>query len=224
MTLLERQRLHAARAGDEDAFASLVAPYRSGLQAHCRRMLGSSHDAEDAVQDALLRAWRSLSRFEGRGSLQGWLYRIATNCALTMRSGLKASTVPMEPEAVALKERALEPAPGASVEQREVVGLALLAAHEHLPSRQRAVLILRDALDFSAGEVAESLDTTATAVNSALYRARATVATRQAEPDDLPAPTSLADARLRRRLQRYADAWEHADVDGLVALLTDDAA
>jgi RNA polymerase sigma-70 factor, ECF subfamily len=227
MTFLERERLRAARAGDEQAFALLVAPYRPELQAHCRQLLGSSHDAEDAVQDALLRAWRSLRGFEGRGSLRAWLYRIATNCAMTMLSRRSSSMVPVESETTMLTESELGPPPATPetrVEQREVVELALVAAHRQLPSRQRAVLILREALDFSACEVAASLATTTTAVNSALQRARATVAERAAEPDRLPAPARLADARLRRQVQRYAEAWAHADVDGLVAMLAEDAA
>jgi RNA polymerase sigma-70 factor (ECF subfamily) len=220
MTLLERERLDAARAGDEHAFAQLVAPYRPELQAHCRRLVGSSQDAEDALQEALLRAWRALPRLRSVGALRGWLYRIATNCALNVVSQRRA-TVPIEPETH------LEPSlatPDVRVELRESVELALMAAHDRLSSRQRAVLILREAFDFSAGEVAESLDTTTSAVNSALQRARATVAAKRPEPEDCPAPASLADARLRHRVQRYADAWVDSDVDGLVAMLASDAA
>jgi RNA polymerase sigma-70 factor, ECF subfamily len=114
--------------------------------------------------------------------------------------------------------------PDASAQEREGVELALVAAHDQLSSRQRAVLILREVLDFSAQEAAESLETTPSAVNSALQRARATVATRRPAPEEWPAPASLADARLRRRVQRYADAWAHADVDGLVTMLAEDAA
>jgi len=217
MRLHEQELLRAAQAGDERAFAELVAPYRAGLQAHCRRVLGSSHDAEDAMQETLLRAWRALPRFENRAPFRAWLYRIATNCAMTMAGTRRASTVPIEDTPV-VPERAAElspPTPEARAERREGVELALLAAHEQLPSRQRAVLILREALDFSAGEVAESLDTTPAAVRSAHQRARAAVE---------PRPPGLADPRVRRRVRRYADAWALADVDGLVAMLVADAA
>jgi RNA polymerase sigma factor (sigma-70 family) len=213
MNLCEPHWLRAAQAGDERAFAALVAPYRAGLQAHCRRLLGSSHDAEDAIQETLLRAWRALPRFENRAPFRAWLYRIATNCAMTIAGGRSTPTVPIEetPDSPELSP----PTPEASAERREVVELALLAAHEQLPSRQRAVLILREALGFSAGEVAKSLDTTPTAVHSALQRARASVDAR---------PPGPADALVRRRVRRYADAWAVADVDGLVAMLVADAA
>jgi RNA polymerase sigma-70 factor (ECF subfamily) len=218
------EQLRAAQAGDERAFAALVAPHRADLLAHCRRLLGSSHDAEDALQETLLRAWRALPGFEGRAPFRVWLYRIATNCAMTIHGARRAPTLPIEPELAELPVELSPPTPEASAERREVVELALVAAHEQLPSRQRAVLILREALDFSAGEVAASLDTTPTAVYSALQRARATVAAGPPEPADSPAAASLANARLRRRVRRYADAWAQADVDGLVAMLVADAA
>jgi RNA polymerase sigma-70 factor, ECF subfamily len=203
---------------DEQAFAELVAPYRAELEAHCRRLLRSTHDAEDAMQEALIRAWRALPTLQSRDALRGWLYRIATNCAFDINER-RRPTVPIE------IETPMDGAtPEATAQQREVVELALVAAHDQLSSRQRAVLILREVLDFSAGEVAHSLETTPSAVNSALQRARATMAAHRPAPDDWPAPASLADARLRRRVQRFADAWAHADVDGLVSMLAEDAA
>lgn len=203
---------------DEREFGELVAPYRAELEAHCRRLLGSAHDAEDAMQEALIRAWRALPSLQSRGALRGWLYRIATNCALDINERRKP-TVPIESETPMDRTT-----PETTVERREVVELALVAAHDQLSSRQRAVLILREVLDFSACEVAHSLATTPSAVNSALQRARATVATSPPEAERLPAPASLADARLRRRVQLFAHAWADADVDGLVSLLAEDAA
>jgi RNA polymerase sigma-70 factor, ECF subfamily len=220
MTAVEQERLRAARAGDEHAYAELVAPYRAGLRAHCTQLLGSD-DAEDAVQETLLRAWRGLARFENRCPVSSWLYRIATNCALTMRTRRAAVTLHGAPEDRELALVAPAATPEARIEQREAVELALLLAHERLPARQRAVLILRDALGFSAGEVAASLQTTTASVNSSLQRARATVARR---PEGTPAPATLADARLRRRVRRCADAWARADVDDVVAMLAADAA
>jgi RNA polymerase sigma-70 factor (ECF subfamily) len=203
---------------DEQAFAELVAPHRAELEAHCRRLLGSTHDAEDAMQEALIRAWRAFPRLQNRDALRGWLYRIATNCAYDINER-RRPTVPIDTESP------VDPStPEASAQRREAVELALVAAHDQLSSRQRAVLLMREVLDFSAGEVAHSLDTTPSAVNSALQRARATVATRRPAADDWPAPSSLHDARLRRRVQRFADAWAHADVDGLVSMLAEDAA
>jgi RNA polymerase sigma-70 factor (ECF subfamily) len=203
---------------DERTFAELVAPHRAELEAHCRRLLGSAHDAEDAMQETLIRAWRALPRLQSRDALRGWLYRIATNCAFDINER-RRPTVPIETETPMDG-----PSPEARAQQREVVELALVAAHDQLSSRQRAVLIMREVLDFSAQEAAESLETTPSAVNSALQRARATVATRRPAPEEWPAPASLADARLRRRVERYADAWAHADVDGLVTMLAEDAA
>jgi RNA polymerase sigma-70 factor, ECF subfamily len=205
---------------DEQTFAELVAPYRAELEAHCRRLLGSTHDAEDAMQEALIRAWRALPSLQSRATLRAWLYRIATNCAFDIRER-RRPTVPIETEEPV---EGVADTPETKAQQREVVELALVAAHDQLSSRQRAVLILREVLDFSACEVAQSLETTPSAVNSALQRARATVATRRPAADDCLAPASLDDARLRRRVQRYVDAWAHADVDGLVSMLAEDAA
>jgi RNA polymerase sigma-70 factor (ECF subfamily) len=223
----ERELLDAARAGDEHAYARLVEPYRAELHVHCRRMLGSDHDAEDAVQEALLRAWRGLAGFETRSPLRAWLYRIATNCALSILHRLGTRAVPVAPDVASDGcDAPVAPghaAPDAHCERREGVELALLAAHEHLPARQRAVLILREALGFSAGEVAASLDTTTASVNSALQRARATVAARRPERTGQAALAALTDDDLRESIRRCADAWASADVDGLVALLAAEA-
>jgi RNA polymerase sigma-70 factor, ECF subfamily len=198
-TMTERQLLDAACDGDEDAFRRLVEPHRAELHAHCYRMLGSLHDAEDALQEALLRAWRGLCRFHGRSALRRWLYRITTNACLDALGKRPKRVLPidhgpaaeshggdggeplaewvwMEPypdEALGLVDGYA--APEARYEQREAVELAFVAALQHLPSRQRAVLVLRDVLGFSAQEVSESLGATVASVNSALQRARRTV-------------------------------------------------
>src|SRR5215211_6537912 len=197
-TTQERELLEAARGGDEAAFGSLVERYRRELHAHCYRMLGSVHDAEDALQDALLRAWRGLPKFEGRSSLRSWLYTIATNACLNAierrpkrvlpidygpstdpHDGLGLPPIesvwvePYPDEGLGLEDGYA--APEARYEVRESVELAFVAALQHLPANQRAVLILREVLGFSAKEVAESLETTVASVNSALQRARKTV-------------------------------------------------
>src|ERR671930_1953626 len=194
----------AARRGDEDAYARLLAPYRSELHAHCYRMLGSVHDAEDALQDASLRAWRGLSGFAGRSSLRSWLYKIATNACLDLIARRPKRVLPMdygprsdpheglaepvvesvwiEPypdETFEIGDRYL--GPEARYELRESIELAFVAALQHLPARQRAVLILREVLGYSAQEVADLLETTVASVNSALQRARAAVDERTPE-------------------------------------------
>jgi RNA polymerase sigma-70 factor, ECF subfamily len=190
----EHQLLETASGGDEDAFARLVEPHRRALHAHCYRMLGSVQDAEDALQDTLLRAWRGLARFEGRSSLRSWLYTIATNTCVRAIEPQPTRALPIDygPAAdphdrrgVPLVESVwVEPhpderlgledglaGPEARYEQRESVELAFIAALQHLPARQRAVLILRDVLGFSAREAAGVLDTTPTGIDSALQRA-----------------------------------------------------
>jgi RNA polymerase sigma-70 factor, ECF subfamily len=228
--------LDSASGGDERAFRELVEPYRLRLHAHCYRMLGSLHDAEDAVQEALLRAWRGLPRFERRSSFKSWLYRIATNTCLRLIERRPKRVMPIEygPPAEpgdALDEPLLESvwidpypdAPEASYEERESVELAFIAALQHLPPRQRAVLITRDVLNFSANEVAELLETSPAAVNSALQRAHKLVEERLPEHSQQATLRMLGDERLREIVDGYMDAWERADVPAIVDLLTDDS-
>lgn len=234
-----------ARAGDHHAFDALTAPHRPELQVHCYRMLGSFHDAEDALQETLLAAWNGLAGFEERASLRTWLYRIATNRCLDARRAIrrrpaKAWDVP----GVALLEPTgldevvwLEPypdhrlpsmtdlplSPEARFDQLESVSLAFLTALQLLPPRQLAVLVLRDVLGFSAREVAEMLGSTVESVTSALKRARARLEQRLAASEvHVPAPKagSTAEDAL---VARFTQAWEAADPDAVVALLTDDA-
>jgi RNA polymerase sigma-70 factor (ECF subfamily) len=243
----EAELLDLARRGDERAYGELVAPYRGALHAHCYRMLGSVEDADDALQEALLRAWRGLRRFERRSSIRTWLYKIATNSCLQLVArrprrrlspdhapAAAAHTPPGEPlsESVWIEPYPDEPlgaddvtaAPAPRYEERESVELAFVATFQHLPPRQRAVLLLRDALDFSAREVAELLHTTVPSVNSALQRARHTAAERVPEHSQQATLRSLGDERARELVARYMDAWERADINGLVALLTEDVA
>jgi RNA polymerase sigma-70 factor (ECF subfamily) len=238
--------LDAARRGDEGAFGELVGPYRRELQAHAYRMLGSVVDAEDAVQDAMLRAWRGLSGFEGRSSLRNWLYRITTNASLKLLERRPKRVLPIDygpaadphdgPSEPLLESIWLEPlpddwlgmgalpsSPEAVYEQREGVELAFTAALQHLPPQQRAVLILRDVLAFSTREVAETLDITPDAVDSTLRRARKTVADRRPGPSQQATLRSIDDAELRDIVNRFVAAWESTNVDAVVALLADDA-
>jgi RNA polymerase sigma-70 factor (TIGR02960 family) len=228
-----------ARAGDQQAFAALTDPYRRELQLHCYRILGQVQDAEDAVQETLLSAWSALESFEERSTLRSWLYRIATNRCLNMlrASGRRPAPEPfpgpeptrygevlwLEPYPDALLEGIVDSAAGpeARYETREAVTLAFLTALHRLPPRQRAVLVLRDVLGFSATDVAAMLDTTQTSVNSALIRARATIDERGPHaPDRAPLPRSAQEQEL---VARFADAFERGDVEPIVALLGEDA-
>jgi RNA polymerase sigma-70 factor (TIGR02960 family) len=228
-----------AKGGDERAFRELTDPYRRELQLHCYRILGSVQDAEDLLQETLLAAWRGLDKFEGRSSLRTWLYRIATNRCLnalrdSSRRPLQARhdlpkptriTEPLwlEPYPDVLLEGVAdaEPGPDTRYETKEAVTLAFVTGLQHLPPRQRAVLVLRDVLGFSAAEVADMLDVSEASANSALQRARATLDARlPANRERAPLPRSAAEREL---LDRFAEAFESGDVDRIVELLTDDA-
>ncbi|HJQ47799.1 MAG TPA: sigma-70 family RNA polymerase sigma factor [Amycolatopsis sp.] len=234
MTMTERP------AAGED-FLRQADPFRRELLAHCYRMLGSVHDAEDLVQETYLRAWKSYDKFEGRSSLRTWLYRIATRVCLTAlesrgkrplptglgQPGSQASDELVEqpevpwlepvPDAMVGADRA---DPAAIVTSRESIRLALMAALQHLPPRQRAVLILRDVLQWRAAEVAQVLNTTTTAVNSILQRARAQLAEVTPTEDEVTEPT---EAEQRELLDRYVTAFERKDIAAMVELFTKDA-
>jgi RNA polymerase sigma-70 factor, ECF subfamily len=246
-TVEQRELLETARKGSEDAYARLVEPHRSELQAHCYRMLGSVQDAEDALQEALVRAWRGLEKFEGRSSLRSWLYRIATNTSLDAIERRPKRILPIDYGPPAdphggvgeplVESVWIEPypdetlgiedgyaSPDARYEQRESVELAFVAALQLLPANQRAVLILREVLGFSAQETADTLDTSVASVNSALQRARATIEKRLPEQTQQETLRSLGDEKLRVLVEEYADAWERNDVDAVVSMLAEDAA
>ena len=219
----------AGAMGDVDArsFAELVEPHRRELHAHCYRMLGSVHDAEDALQDALLRAWKSLDRFEGRSTTRSWLYRIATNACLDALARRPKRVLPIDYDDAPLGETLwLEPCPDALVEgyeQRESIELAFIAALQHLPPNQRAVLILREVLGFSAKEVAAMLDTTPASVNSAMQRARVSVDERLPERSQQATLATLGDDEIKALVERYMDAWDRGDVDAVVEMLAEEA-
>src|SRR3954452_22793438 len=239
----EQELLTAASRGDEAAFGRLIDGYRGELHAHCYRLCGSVHDAEDALQDALPRAWRGLARFEGRSSLRSWLYTIATNASLNLIGKRPKRVLPIDygPPAdphdgvgVPLSESAwVEPypdeglddysAPEARYELRESVELAFVAALQHLPPNQRAVLILREVLDFSAKEVAEALETTTASVNSALQRARATVDERLPAQSQQATLRALDDQQMRELVERYMAAMQAGDIETVVGMLAEDA-
>ena len=216
----QRFLLACAQAGDERAFRRLVEPYRRALEVHCYRMLGSAQDAEDMAQETLLRAWRALERFEPRAQFQTWLYRIATNACLDELERRPRRPEPVDPFPDRPGDETASPTydPAARYAIREGMELALLRAIQELPGRQRAVLIFRDVLGWTAAEVAEVLGSTVASVNSALQRARATI--EQHLPDATQPTAGPAEHEL---LGRYVAAFEHADMDGLVALLREDA-
>ncbi len=235
--------LDQARAGDGEAFARLTEPYRGELRVHCYRMLGSVHDAEDALQETMLAAWRALGAFEGRASIRTWLYRIATSrCLNALRAASRrpqadtpfvrpagldptgTAEVPwLEPYPDALLDAVADTSPGpeARYESGETIGLAFVTALQLLPPRQRVVLILRDVLGFRAAEAAHILGTTEEAVNSALKRARATLDRRAAGRDSLPAPPP-GSPEERRIVDELVRAYQANDLDGLIDLLSDD--
>jgi RNA polymerase sigma-70 factor (ECF subfamily) len=245
----EAKRLGAARNGDAlhaQQFSELTEPYRRELQVHCYRILGSVHEAEDMVQETMLKAWKRLDTYEGRASFRAWLYKIATNTCLDYLDQQRSKRfLPMhlmpasDPDQQILPPASemnwLEPFPDewlndkttASPEVRytdsETVSISFLTALQVLPPRQRAVLILRDVLDFSANETADVLEITVSSANSALHRARTTLAERYRGRELERSVTSSTDERIQSLLHQFVHAWETADVEGLVALLKEDA-
>jgi RNA polymerase sigma-70 factor (ECF subfamily) len=242
----DRVLLSRAREGDDDAFRRLVEPHQRELHAHCYRMLASVYDAEDALQDAMLRAWRGLARFDGRGSLRSWLYTIATNACLDQLGKRSKRVLPMDfgpaaeattpPGQPVVETTWIEPypdqtygledgysAPEARYERRESVELAFVAALQHLGANQRAVLLLREVLGFSAKEAAEMLGTTVASVNSALQRARAAVEERVPADSQQATLRTLGDDALRKVVDRYVEAWERCDVEAFASMLTEEA-
>jgi RNA polymerase sigma-70 factor, ECF subfamily len=242
----EAKRLAAARDGNAQEFSELTEPYRRELQVHCYRILGSLHDAEDLVQETFLRAWKRLETFEGRASFRSWLYKIATNACLDFldqqrnrrflpsthlpNSDPQNGILPPAPEMTWLEpfpdEWLGDPSavnPEVRYTNTESISLSFMTALQVLPPRQRAVLILRDVLDFSAAETAEVLEITISSANSALHRARTTLSQRY-DSQKLERSTSTGtDERSQRLLDHFVSAWENADVEGLVALLKEDA-
>jgi RNA polymerase sigma-70 factor (ECF subfamily) len=241
----ENQLLAAAQRGDEGAFERLVGPYRGELQGHAYRMVGSLHDAEDAMQEALLRAWRGIGRFEGRSSLRTWLYTITTNSSLRLIERRPKRVLPIEfgppadphePPGAPLVETAwVEPfpdgqmtidqteiSPEARYEQRESVELAFTAALQHLPALQRAALIMTDVLGFSPGEVAEALEQSPASIYSALQRARKATEERLPDASQLEIRDQLGEDHVKQVVDRFMEAWETADVEAIRSLLTED--
>ena len=258
-SLADAELLNRARAGDGDAFRDLTEPFRREIHVHCYRILGSVQDAEDALQETMVAAWRGIDRFEGRSSLRAWLYRIATNqCLNSLRGTVRqvsrsrqrgdgqpgqpgplgaAGELPPLPEPTTddeplwlqpypdvLLDELPDPSPGpdARYEARESISLAFVTALQYLPPRQRAALVLRDALGFRAAQTADILGCSLDAVNGSLKRARASLAGRLPAGGlgQAPLPGSAAEREL---LARFTDAFEAGDVDALVAMLTDDA-
>ncbi len=243
---IQAEHLAAARQGDSQQFSELTEPYRRELQVHCYRILGSLHEAEDMVQETMLKAWRRLDTYEGRSSFRAWLYKIATNASLDFLDRRKSQRLlPFEKLPAADPKTAILPPspeltwlepfpdewlgdksainPEARYSDSESISLAFLTALQTLPPRQRAVLILRDVLDFSAVETAEVLELTLSSVNSALHRARTTLAQRYQHGKLEEAIMVSTDEKTQRLLDNFVQAWESADVEGLVALLKEDA-
>jgi RNA polymerase sigma-70 factor (ECF subfamily) len=244
---IQLEHLTAALHGDSHRFGELTEPFRRELQVHCYRILGSLHEAEDMVQETMLRAWKRLATYEGRASFRSWLYKIATNACLDVLDQRRSRRLlpnqcgpasdPHVQIAPPSKEMVwLEPIPdewlgdmsAQSPESRytesESISFAFLTALQALPPRQRAVLILRDVLDFSANDTAEVLELTVSSVNSALHRARTALSQRYQGREQEDSPHSPTDEKTQKLLDHFVQAWERADVDGLVALLKEDAA
>jgi RNA polymerase sigma-70 factor (ECF subfamily) len=242
-TATEPELLAAAQRGETAAFEQLVAIYRRPLHAHCYRMLGSLQDAEDALQETLLAAWRGLSGFEGRSSLRSWLYRVATNACLRLaerrpQRHLSSDRSPVWSDVHNIGDYTEEPLwlepypsdasdpsgsdPAANYQQRENVELAFVAALQNLPANQRAVLILREVLEFSAAEVAEALDTTVASVNSALQRARKAVDHRIVAGSQEAELRALGAEGQQGLVDAFVAAWARADVDGILDMLAED--
>jgi len=223
-TPLSAELLAAARAGDGEAFEVLVGPHLRALHVHAYRMLGSLDDADEAVQDALLSAWRALDSYQGQAPLSHWLYRITTTSSLKVIRAKNRRPVPageighLQPYPDRLLKQLTDPGadPAAIAERRESVALAFITALQRLPARQRAALILRDVLAWNAAETAALLEISVPAVNSALQRARATL------PANSATARPLLDARQRQLLDRFTDAWQRCDIDALAALLRED--
>ena len=243
MTADEMAMLDLARKGDERAYENLIEGHRAELHAHCYRLLASVHDADDAVQEALLRAWKGLAGFESRSSIRTWLFRIATNSSFDLLKKRKRRELPINvgyaasagdtPGEALFAVSWIEPYPDRLVEDRhspearyeakESLELAFIAAIQYLPPRQRAVLILREVLSFPALEVAEVLNMSVAAVNSSLQRARATIADRLPRESQRLELQRLGDERVLELARRYVDAIDQGNVETLVSMLTADA-
>jgi RNA polymerase sigma-70 factor (ECF subfamily) len=209
--------LAAARGGEEDAFARLTRPYRRELHVHCYRMLGSPHDADDALQETMIRAWRHLDRYQQRAGLRTWLYRIATNACLRTLERRPADLMPYPDRLLEVADAGHEPFRVAA--ERETFELAFVTVVRVLPPRQRAALVLREALGWSSGEIADLLETSVPAVNSALQRARATIEAQ----DGLPHHAAADELEERRVVDAFLRAWSAVDIPALVKVLADDA-
>lgn len=243
---IQASHLAAALQGDSQRFSELTEPFRRELQVHCYRILGTLYEAEDIVQETMLRAWKRLDTYQGRASFRSWLYKIATNAcldALDQRrsrrllpnqsgpaSDPRIQIAPPKPELIWLEPIPDEwlgdissQNPEARYTESESISLAFLTALQMLPPRQRAVLILRDVLDFSANETAEVLGLTVSSVNSALHRARSALSQRYQGREERTVAPSRIDKRMQYLLDHFVEAWESADVEGLVALLKEDA-
>lgn len=245
--LSEREAIEAARRGDRGAFDELVLEYRSALHAHCYRLLGSASDAEDALQETLLGAWQGLGGFEGRSSLRSWLYAIATHAALRLAAKRPSRVVPLDqfpagdpranvgqlrteipwlepyPEPrYGLERAALELTPEARYSAGESIELAFVAALQHLPPNQRAVLLLREVLGFTADETARALETSVQSVNSALQRAHKTLEGKLPAVSQEQLRRDIGDQAFRDLVERFVAAWQRADVEGIASMLAED--